>query len=260
MEILGETLSRGSMWFLFLCIFIGGLVDSIAGGGGLITLPAYYAVGIPPHMALGTNKFASSIGTLTASIRYFKEHQINFKVGIIAAVCGMIGSPLGAKLAMAIDEKYLSYVLLVAVPIIAVMILRKKDFGQAKTGADAPSAGKAMVLSAVIGLVIGSYDGFFGPGTGTFLTLLFNSVLGMGILSACGTTKLVNLSSNVAALATYALNGNVIFSIGIRCTIFAILGNWVGSGLALKNGTKIIRPIMIVIMVLLLIKVASGLF
>ena len=255
-----EILSGGSMWFLFLCIFVGGLVDSIAGGGGLITLPAYYAVGIPPHMALGTNKFASSIGTLTASIRFIKEKQVDFKVAILASVCGMIGSPLGAKLAMAIDEKYLSYVLLVAVPVIAVMILRKKDFGEAKTGEDAPSPTKVTVLSILIGLVIGTYDGFFGPGTGTFLTILFNSVLGMGILSSCGTTKIVNLSSNVAALTTYALHGNVIFSIGIRCTIFAILGNWVGSGLALKNGTKIVRPILIVIMILLLMKVAAGLF
>lgn len=247
-----------SMWFLYACIFIGGLVDSIAGGGGLITLPAYYAVGIPPHMALGTNKFASSIGTLTASVRFIRGKQVNIKVAVISSVAALIGSPLGAKLAMAIDEKYLSYLLLVAVPVIAVMILRKKDFGEEREHPIEDK--KAVMLSVIIGFGIGMYDGFFGPGTGTFLTILFSSVMGMGIICSCGTTKIVNLSSNIAALITYAMSGNVLFNIGIRCVVFAIVGNWVGSGLALKNGAKVVRPIMIVMMMVLLIKVAIGMF
>ena len=224
------------MMVLFACVFLGGLVDSIAGGGGLITLPAYYAVGIPAHMALGTNKFANAIGTLTASVRFFKEKQINIKVALIAAAGALVGSPLGAKLAMAIDEKYLNYILLVAVPLIAIMVLRKKDFGT------------------------GMYDGFFGPGAGTFMTLLLNSVLGLGIIRACGTTKVVNLASNVAALITYGMSGNVLVDVGIKCTIFSVLGNWVGSGLALKKGAKVVRPIMIVAMLLLLGKIASNMF
>lgn len=117
------------------------------------------------------------------------------------------------------------------------MILRKKDFGE-ETEHEPPLA-RSILLSIAIGFGLGMYDGFFGPGMGTFLTLLFNSVLGLSILRSCGTTKVVNLSSNVAALVTYALSGNVLFGIGIRCTIFAILGNWVGSGLALKKGAKI---------------------
>ena len=253
-----ENLELSQMIILFACIFLGGLVDSIAGGGGLIALPAYYAVGLPPHMALGTNKFASSIGTFTATLRFIKNKQVNFKVGAVAAVAALIGSPIGAKLAMAIDEKYLRYVLLIAVPVIAVMILRKKDFGE-ETEHEPPLA-RSILLSIAIGFGLGMYDGFFGPGMGTFLTLLFNSVLGLSILRSCGTTKVVNLSSNVAALVTYALSGNVLFGIGIRCTIFAILGNWAGSGLALKKGAKIVRPIMIVAMILLLFKVATEMF
>ena len=222
-------LELSQMLILFACVFLGGLVDSIAGGGGLITLPAYYAVGIPAHMALGTNKFANSIGTLTALLRFLKEGQINIKVALVAALGALVGSPLGAQLAMALDEKYLNYILLVAVPVIAVLVLRM-------------------------------YDGFFGPGAGTFMTLLFNSVLGLCIIKACGTTKVVNLASNVGALITYGMNGNVLVGIGIKCTIFAILGSWVGSGLALKNGAKIVRPIMIVAMLLLLLKIASDMF
>ena len=104
------------------------------------------------------------------------------------------------------------------------------------------------------------YDGFFGPGAGTFMTLLLNSVLGLGIIRACGTTKVVNLASNVAALITYGMSGNVLVDIGIKCTIFSVLGNWVGSGLALKKGAKVVRPIMIVAMLLLLGKIASNMF
>ena len=197
-------LELSQMLILFACVFLGGLVDSIAGGGGLITLPAYYAVGIPAHMALGTNKFANSIGTLTALLRFLKEGQINIKVALVAALGALVGSPLGAQLAMALDEKYLNYILLGAVPVIAVLVL--------------------------------------------------------GIIKACGTTKVVNLASNVGALITYGMNGNVLVGIGIKCTIFAILGSWVGSGLALKNGAKIVRPIMIVAMLLLLLKIASDMF
>lgn len=243
---------------LYACIFLGGVVDSIAGGGGLITLPAYYAVGIPPHMALGTNKFASTFGTLIASIRYIKEKTVNFKVAAVAAVAALIGSPIGAGLALAVDEKYLKYILLVAVPVIAVLMFVKKDFGKAREE-ELPLA-KSIFLSAATGLLLGMYDGFFGPGTGTFLTLIFASALGMNILTSCGTTKIVNLASNAAALITYAINGKVMFSIGLPCVIFAIAGNWIGSGWALKGGIKVIRPIMLVTMGLLLIKVASELF
>ena len=155
-------------------------------------------------------------------------------------------------------EKYLRYILLVAVPIIAVMILRKKDFGE-EVEFEPPLA-KSIVLSAVIGFVIGAYDGFFGPGTGTFLTLLFNSVLGLNIICACGTTKIVNLSANISAMATYALSGNVLFGVGIKCAIFSVLGNWMGSGLALKKGAKVVRPVMIIVMVILLGKIAIEMF
>lgn len=246
------------LWVLFLCIFLGGIVDSIAGGGGLITLPAYFAVGIPPHMALGTNKFASSLGTLTASFRYIKDKSVNFKVALTAAAAGIIGSPIGAKLAMAVDEKYLKYILLFTVPIIAVLILTKKDFG--KPSGKILTMRKTIMLALTSGFVLGLYDGFFGPGTGTFLTLIFTSLIGLDIVKACGTTKIVNFATNISALITYALNGNVMFSVGLPCVIFAIAGNWIGSGLAIKNGVKVVKPIMIVTMALLLLKVGSELF
>ena len=133
------------------------------------------------------------------------------------------------------------------------MVLRKKDFGEEREQ-EMPLL-RSVLLSAAVGFGTGMYDGFFGPGAGTFMTLLLNSVLGLGIIRACGTTKVVNLASNIAALITYGMSGN-----GIKCTIFSVLGNWVGSGLALKKGAKVVRPIMIVAMLLLLGKIASNMF
>ena len=190
-------LELSQMLILFACVFLGGLVDSIAGGGGLITLPAYYAVGIPAHMALGTNKFANSIGTLTALLRFLKEGQINIKVALVAALGALVGSPLGAQLAMALDEKYLNYILLVAVPVIAVLVLRKKDFGRERQE-EMPLL-RSVLLAAMVGFGTGMYDGFFGPGAGTFMTLLFNSVLGLGITgtalaTASSTDRVFSLS------------------------------------------------------------------
>lgn len=243
---------------LFFFVFTAALVDSIAGGGALIALPAYYAFGVPPHMALGTNKFASSMGTTMATIRFFRSKSIHYKVALVAAVTAMIGSSIGARMALKVDEKYLQYILLAAVPVIAALVLFKKDFGSTQ---DTVIEDKKLIpLSAIIGLLIGTYDGFFGPAAGTFYTLAFATFLGLGITKACGTTKAVNLASNLAALATFIVNGKVDFSLAIPCAAFAVAGNWVGSGLAIKKGSQVVRPIMVVAMVLLLVKIAWDLF
>lgn len=243
------------MWMLLFCVFVAGVVDAIAGGGGLITLPAYYAFGVPPHMALGTNKFASTMGTLTASARFVRYRQIRWRVALWASGAALLGSPVGAKLAMAVEEKYLKYLLLGVVPLLAVLLFTKKDLG-APDEEPLPRWKEALAAAAT-GLVIGVYDGFFGPGTGTFLTLVFMSLLRLDVVKACGTTKIVNLSSNVAALITYALGSKVLWNLALPCAAVSILGNWVGSGLALKNGLRIVRPVMLIAMALLLCKVAA---
>ena len=177
---------------------------------------------------------------------------------MIAAAGALVGSPLGAKLAMAIDEKYLNYILLVAVPLIAIMVLRKRTLE--KNASRRCRCCARCCCRRQSALVPVCTTDSFGPGAGTFMTLLLNSVLGLGIIRACGTTKVVNLASNVAALITYGMSGNVLVDVGIKCTIFSVLGNWVGSGLALKKGAKVVRPIMIVAMLLLLGKIASNMF
>lgn len=244
------------LWILCPIIALGSFIDSIAGGGGLITLTAYVAVGLPPQVALANNKFASSSGTLVATCRYFRQKQIDAKVGVVAVFFSFVGSFLGATLATIYANVYLNYALVVLVPAIALFMLFKPDFGQAYEH----SKTTLFMLSATTALVIGTYDGFFGPGTGMFLTLVFTSVIGLDLLKACGTARVVNLSSNIAALATFLYHGSVDFSIAIPCAISAIIGGYIGSGLALKVGAKVVKPVMLFVLSLLLLKVLLQMF
>jgi uncharacterized membrane protein YfcA len=244
------------LWILCPIIAIGAIVDSIAGGGGLITLTAYVAVGLPPQMALGNNKFAAASGTTIATVRYIKGGQVDWKIGSIALVMSMIGSAVGSNLATRYAQTYLQYLLVFLVPAIAVFMLAKPNFGQARMRGTA----SAMLLGGAGGLVIGAYDGIFGPGTGMFLTLVFTSVIGLDLLKSCGTAKVVNLASNYAALATFVLHGTIDYSIAVPCAISSIVGGYIGSGLALKGGAKVVKPVMLLVLFLLLLKVVLGMF
>jgi uncharacterized membrane protein YfcA len=244
------------LWILCPIIAIGAIIDAIAGGGGLITLTAYVAVGLPPNIALGNNKFASTSGTTIACIRYIRGGQVDWKVGTLAVVMSMSGSLLGANLASLYADRYLQYLLVFLVPAIAVFMLFKPNFGQAKRR----EAKVALILSGLSGLVIGTYDGFFGPGTGMFLTLIFTSVIGLDLLKSCGTAKVVNLASNLAALATFIINGNINYAIAIPCALSSIVGGYIGSGLALRGGAKVVKPVMLFVLFLLLLKVVLGMF
>lgn len=246
---------------LIICplIFLGGFVDSIAGGGGLISLPSYILIGLPVHMAYGTNKFTSFIGTSFSVFRFIKGKRVHYKA-VLASVCGaLVGSFLGANLTLALEEIYLKYCLIVLLPITAIFILTRRNFGEVD-GEKNLSDRKIVVLSMISGLFIGAYDGFFGPGAGALLILVHTSVLGFNLTVASGNAKVVNLSSNIAALITFIIGGKVAFLVGIPAAFFGILGNWVGSGLALKNGAKIIKPIFIGVLALLFIKISIDVY
>lgn len=246
---------------LIICplIFAAGFVDSIAGGGGLISLPAYLFAGLPVHNALATNKFSSTFGTGVSAARFIRSNNIHLRSAIASIICALIGSYIGARLALAIDEKYLRYILVILLPFIAIFVLTKRKFGEQDKTINLSNL-RITILSGASGLVIGAYDGFFGPGTGTFLILVFTGVIGFSLTKASGNAKLVNLASNIAALAAFITDGKVLFAIGIPATIFGILGNWLGSGLAIKNGAKIIRPIFLCVVALLFIKIAIDIF
>lgn len=241
------------MWFIYPLVFLAGFVDSIAGGGGLISLTSYVAVGLPAHIALGTNKLSSVVGTGIAMVRFAKNGHVRWAAAGCSFAGALAGSAIGARLALGMDERVLTWLLVGIVPAVALFLLFKKDFGVLEK--ELP-AGKTALYSVLTGFVIGGYDGFFGPGTGTFLIMAFTTVLGFQLLTACGNAKVVNFASNLAAVGTFIANGTVNYRIGIPCAVCSIVGSFIGSGLAMKKGVKIVRPMMLVVIALLLIKIA----
>lgn len=246
---------------LIVCpmVFLAGFVDSIAGGGGLISLPAYIFAGLPTHMAYGTNKFASCLGTVVSTGKYLKSGNITIKPALISSAGALIGSWLGAKLVLMLDEKYLQYCLIFILPVVAIFLLVNRKFGSESDVREVPPS-RMYPLAFLIGLAVGAYDGFFGPGAGTFYVLGFTALLGFNLITSSGNAKMVNLASNFAALLVYIPGGKVMYTVAIPAAICSIAGNYIGSQLAIKNGTKFIRPIIVVVIFLLFAKVISGMF
>lgn len=244
-------LSLSLYMVLFILIFFAGFVDSIAGGGGLISLTSYYALGLPPLYALGNNKFASTFGTLFALGVYRKNHSVNFSIGFFTAFFSFFGSVLGSQLAIVFSDLYLKYLLLFAVPVIAFLTIKNPRLEKEKR----LEGFILYIVCAILGFVIGMYDGFFGPGTGMFITLAFSSIIGFSLLESCGNARLINFSSNVAALISFIINGSIIYKIAFPCLVASILGNYAGSTIAVKGNGKIVRPIMLMVLFLLFIKI-----
>ena len=239
--------------FALVCplVFLAGFIDSVAGGGGLISLPAYYLAGLPPTLAAGTNKLSAGVGTIASTLRYVQGGKVQWRVGLLAAAGAFPGSWLGAALLQHIPENAVRVLMIVAIPLVALVVL-------GRNGNLAPSrlVPESMDLPAAFatGLAIGFYDGLVGPGTGTFLILGFTMLLGMEAVMASGTAKVVNLTSNVAALLNLLLSGNVIFALGIPAALCGMAGNWLGAGMTMKRGAGMIRGLLLVVLALLLAK------
>ncbi|MEG1778416.1 MAG: TSUP family transporter, partial [Angelakisella sp.] len=226
-------------------VFLAGFVDSVAGGGGLISLPAYLFAGLPIHIAYGTNKLSGCCGTTMAVLKYGKSGYINWRDALTAGIGAVVGSWCGAKFTVILSPDVLGRCMLIILPLVAIFLLFKRDFG--KTEGDCKLSSGALPLAAVgIGLVIGAYDGFFGPGTGTFLVIAFTALLGQSLTTATGNAKVVNLCSNIAALVAYIPAGKVLWSVGIPAAICGMAGNYLGSKTAIKKGAAFIRPVILV--------------
>ena len=237
---------------LMLCAFafLAAVVDSIGGGGGLISLPAYLLTGLPAAAASGSNKFSACFGTMISVIRYGKGKKLFLKPALIAAAGAFPMSFVGAWLLQHVPDGVARGILLVGVPIMAAVLLLKKD-----TPAEPkPLTQKRLILCFVIGACIGFYDGFFGPGTGTLLIMLFTWLIGMDMVTASGSAKIVNLSSNLAALVSYVIGGNVVYILAIPAMLFSMLGNFVGSQLAMKKGAKLIRTVIFIVLGMIMVK------
>jgi hypothetical protein len=235
---------------------LAGLVDAIGGGGGLISLPAYLIAGLPPHVAVATNKMSSSVGTALATIRFAWNRLINVRLAIPSIIAAIIGSSIGAHISLMVPEKVMSYVLVIILPIAAVLVLNKKLFHDNDT--DEIILDRRTYLTAILSaFIIGMYDGFYGPGTGTFLIIAFTIFARLSIKSANAQAKVINLTTNLTSLTVFLLNGQVLIPLGIAAAACNMIGGYIGAGLIMKNGSKIAKPSILLVLVLLALKVAG---
>ena len=236
-----------------LAALLAGCIDAVAGGGGLITLPALLLTGVPPHTALACNKVSACLGTATALGTFARSGLVVWRLAAIGAGFALTGSAIGSRLALSLDANTLGKVLIVLLPFAMMATLIPQKDRATPLVSDGP---RFYVLAPLCCLGVGVYDGFFGPGTGTFLTLAFTWLCGMEGVTASGTSKPVNTASNLASLASFILNGRVLYSLALPAIVFSTLGGWVGSRLAVRRGAKFIRYVMLGVMGLIIVKLA----
>ena len=242
--------------FLIVCplTFLGGFVDAVAGGGGLISLPAYMIAGLPVHNAIATNKLSSGMGTTVATYRLARLGYIPWRKAALCIVMAIIGSSTGAKLALMVDAELFKRLMLVIIPLTAIYVMRNKNMDEPKE----PLGNTQTVIRAcAIALLIGVYDGFYGPGTGTFLILLLSGFAHISLKESNGIAKSINLTTNLSSLVVYLMNGKVIILLGLAGGLFGIAGNYIGVTFFKNKGAKAVRPLMIVVLVIFFIRILT---
>lgn len=242
--------------FLIVCpmLFLAGLVDAIGGGGGLISLPAYLLAGLPVHQTIATNKLSSTCGTALATWRFLKEGLVNWKLAVPAIAIAMAGSTLGANLSMLVAEGVMEKVLFLVLPVVAFVVLNPKIFRD-RPGAEFRLTRRVWVTALAGSFLVGIYDGFYGPGTGTFLIIAFTVFAGLDMRGANAQAKIINLTTNITSLVIFLLNGQVLLPLGLAAAVCNMAGNYIGAGLALTRGSKITRPVILLVLALLFLKI-----
>ena len=242
--------------FMIICplVFVAGFIDSIGGGGGLISIPAFLMAGLPPHAAVATNKMSSVGGTSLTTYHFYKNKCISIKLSLPTVIAAVAGSFVGANISLMVNENIMRMVLLVLLPISAFLVLNKRLFND--NGKDIVILNRrTFVIAVLCSFLIGGYDGFYGPGTGTFLIIAFTACAGLSMKSANGQAKVINLTTNITSLIVFLLNGQVIVPIGIAACVCNMAGGYLGARAALKNGAKIVKPTIIIVLILLLLKI-----
>lgn len=245
-----SDLSTELILLLAVAAFLAGFIDSIAGGGGLVTVPALLLAGFSPVQALGTNKLQGLFGAASATIAYASKGHVDLRRQLPSAAMSFLGAFAGAALATVLPGEWLH----AALPPMLIAIALYFAFKPNMDDIDRAERLSPFLFGLVIVPVIGFYDGVFGPGTGSFFMLAFVALAGYGVLKATAHTKLLNLASNVGGFVFFAFAGVVSWEIGILMGICQFLGARVGAGLAMKNGARLIKPLLVVTCVVLAIR------
>lgn len=235
--------------------FAAGAIDAIAGGGGLITVPTLLSLGLPPHLALGTNKAQSAFGTAAAARTYLRGGHITADWINVLFYCAIAGGAIGTLLVMQIDPKPLRVIVLVLLVSAAMFMLIRPYLRLSAKTLENP---KKRV--GLFSFLIGAYDGFFGPGTGSFMIIALSTWAGNSLIRASANTKIMNLASNLASFAVFVLGGHVLWKLALPMALSNIAGQLVGVRLAVRGGDKFIRVVILVVVVALVIKVGADVF
>jgi uncharacterized membrane protein YfcA len=232
------------------------MVDAIAGGGGLITVPALLAVGLPPHLALGTNKGQSVFGAAASLYRFARSGLVDGRLAQLTFPVGFLGSFVGAALVLLLRPEVLRPVVLVLLVAAAFFIA----FRPQVRGRQAPPLEKAHLLAVALAFGVGAYDGFFGPGTGTFLIVGFVALLGLPMARASANAKVINFASNLAAVILFASKGLVVWQVALPMAGAQFLGGFLGAHLAVRGGDVLVRRVVLLVVLVLATKLAFDLF
>ena len=242
---------------LVLAAFAAGWVDAVVGGGGLVQLPALL-IGLPadtpPAAVLATNKVSSVFGTATSSVTYARKIRPDWRTLLPLVLMAAIGSAGGAQLARYLPKEYFTPIVLVALVGVGLYTWRRPELGL--TSARKHDGSAHYVRTGLIGLGVGAYDGFLGPGTGSFFVILLVGVLGYGFLEASAKAKIANLATNASAIAVFALNGSVLWALGLAMGAANLLGGLLGARTALKHGNTFVRKVFLLVLAALILKLS----
>lgn len=234
-----------------LAALFGGFIDAISGGGGLLTIPALLVCGVPAHMALGTNKAGAVLGTTTALCNFARHGMVNWRMAAIGVPFSLVGSWLGSLLALYLDANVLGKIIVVLLPLsMLATLLPSKRSGTTELRL---SGARLWLLLPLVCTLLGCYDGFFGPGTGSFLILALHWFLRMNLMEASANAKAFNLASNISAAVSFIWHGAVVWALGIPMAVAYMAGNWLGSAFAIKVGPGAVRKFLFISLGLLMV-------
>ena len=227
----------------FVAAFLGGFIDAIAGGGGLITLPAIMAMGVPPHLALGTNKLQGVFGSFTATLNFTKKGLIDYKECFVGIVFTFIGATIGATLILFLNANFLKIIIPFLLIAIFIYTLFMPKIGES----DRAAKMNERLFYIIFGLILGFYDGFFGPGAGSFWMFAMVALIGLNLKKAVAHTKALNFTSNIVALGVFIAGGQILWLVGFFMAVGQILGAYFGSNLVIKKEVKFIRTMFLIV-------------
>ena len=241
---------------LGVTFFFSGVFEAVCGGGGLLSMPMYMAVGFPAHYVTGTNQCSIFFGGVTSLVRYMKAKRIHWPTALVTGPLAILGAFLGAKLNLVLPERILEIVMVLLIPVAAAVILAKRDFGS-ENRVDELSRGRKIAGALVIGLVVGAYQGFYGAGSGAFFLLGFCLLHKLDLTMASGNTKFVAFCANLSSAATFAFSGMVVWPAVLLATTTNVAGSYIGAGFAMKKGAKVIRPMFLFVLALLFVRLLT---